>query len=317
MKHAHTAPQSIGRRAAVTITISFLLTIPQGLQARNVPILQPGLPGESSRLLTAEEAVNITDTSYSPDDVAFMRGMIPHHEQALEMAVLVAQRTNLPELGDIAGRIKASQSDEIEFMQGWLADRGETASSMSMTAQHASHDGDGVMHPKMKGMASPEQMAQLAASESTAFDRLFLKLMISHHEGAVEMVEDLLDQPGSAYDPVLYEFIGDVKNDQLVEIERMHALLVTLSDDPRANLTAGLYDAGIAIKNLRLISTQTKPPGFIDPKNPRELPKEKPPEDAEKSESQTGEVTENAAAESADKAKPTEGKDGRYAIELL
>ena len=315
MKHAHTAPQSIGRRAAVTITISFLLTIPQGLQARNVPILQPSLPGESSRLLTAEEAVNITDTSYSPDDVAFMRGMIPHHEQALEMAVLVAQRTNLPELGDIAGRIKASQSDEIEFMQGWLADRGETASSMSMTAQHASHDGDGVMHPKMKGMASPEQMAQLAASESTAFDRLFLKLMISHHEGAVEMVEDLLDQPGSAYDPVLYEFIGDVKNDQLVEIERMHALLVTLSDDPRANLTAGLYDAGIAIKNLRLISTQTKPPGFIDPKNPRELPKEKPPEDAtEKLESQTGEVTEKAAAESADKAKPTEGKDGRYAM---
>ena len=269
-----------------------------------MPILQPGLPGESSRLLTAEEAVNITDTSYSPDDVAFMRGMIPHHEQALEMAVLVAQRTNLPELGDIAGRIKASQSDEIEFMQGWLADRGETASSMSMTAQHASHDGAGVMHPKMKGMASPEQMAQLAASESTAFDRLFLKLMISHHEGAVEMVEDLLDQPGSAYDPVLYEFIGDVKNDQLVEIERMHALLVTLSDDPRANLTAGLYDAGIAIKNLRLISTQTKPPGFIDPKNPRELPKEKPPEDAtEKLESQTGEVTEKAAAESADKGK--------------
>ncbi|MEC9133409.1 MAG: DUF305 domain-containing protein [Pseudomonadota bacterium] len=283
------------------------------MQARNVPILQPGLPGESSRLLTAEEAVNITDTSYSPDDVAFMRGMIPHHEQALEMAVLVAQRTNLPELGDIAGRIKASQSDEIEFMQGWLADRGETASSMSMTAQHASHDGDGVMHPKMKGMASPEQMAQLAASESTAFDRLFLKLMISHHEGAVEMVEHLLDQPGSAYDPVLYEFVGDVKNDQLVEIERMHALLVTLSDDPRANLTAGLYDAGIAIKNLRLISTQTKPPGFVDPNNPGEVPKAKPPEDsAEQASAQIADGSESTNAEPAEKAKPTEGRGGRY-----
>ena len=127
------------------------------------------------------------------------------------------------------------------------------------------------------------------------------------------MVEDLLDQPGSAYDPVLYEFIGDVKNDQLVEIERMHALLVTLSDDPRANLTAGLYDAGIAIKNLRLISTQTKPPGFIDPKIPANYPKRLPEDATEKSESQTGEA-ENAAAESADKAKPTEGKDGRYAM---
>ena len=313
MNQFNTAPLRIGKRAALTITVTFLLTISLALQARNVPILQPGLPGESSRSLTAEEAVQITDTSYSPDDVAFMRRMMPHHKQALEMAVLVAQRTNLPELGDIAGRIKASQTDEIEFMQGWLADRGEASSSMPKTAQHASHGGAGAMHSKMKGMASPEQMAQLAASASTAFDRLFLELMISHHEGAVEMVEDLLDQPGSAYDPVLYEFIGDVKNDQLVEIERMHALLVTLSDDPRANLTAGLYDAGIAIKNLRLISTQTKPPGFIDPKNPRELPKEKPPEDpAEKSGAQTASVAENAASESDDEAKPTEGKDGRY-----
>ena len=115
----------------------------------------------------------------------------------------------------------------------------------------------------------PRANGGVAASDATAFDRLFLQLMIAHHEGAVDMVEHLLDQPGSAYDPVLYEFIGDVKNDQLVEIERMHALLITLSEDPRANLTAGLYDAGIAIKNLRLVSTQTKPPGFVDPNNPR------------------------------------------------
>ena len=69
------------------------------------------------------------------------------------------------------------------------------------------------------------------------------------------MVEHLLDQPGSAYDPVLFEFVGDVKNDQRVEIERMHALLVTLYEDPRANLKPGLTDAGTAIKNLRLISS--------------------------------------------------------------
>ena len=184
---------------------------------------------------------------------------------------------------------------------------------MAMSAQHSSHGTDGTMHSTMKGMASPEQMAQLAASESTAFDRLFLQLMIAHHEGAVEMVEHLLDQPGSAYDPVLYEFVGDVKNDQLVEIERMHALLVTLSDDPRANLTAGLYDAGIAIKNLRLISTQTKPPGFVDPNNPGEVPKAKPPEDsAEQASAQIADGSESTNAEPAEKAKPTEGRGGRY-----
>ena len=60
----------------------------------------------------------------------------------------------------------------------------------------------------------------------TDFDRLFLELMITHHEGAVTMVEELLEQPGSAYDPVLFEFVNDVTNDQSAEIERMNALLV-------------------------------------------------------------------------------------------
>ena len=99
--------------------------------------------------------------------------------------------------------------------------------------------------------------------------------MIAHHEGAVDMVEALLDQPGSAYDPVLFEFVGDIKNDQRVEIERMHALLVTLSEDPRANLKPGLTDAGIAIKNLKLVASLTKPAGFVDPNNPNEIPKAK------------------------------------------
>ncbi|MEC8350501.1 MAG: DUF305 domain-containing protein [Pseudomonadota bacterium] len=313
MRNLRICPQVTSKVAAYVATFAFIFIAAANVQANDVPILQPGLPGEGARLLTAEEAVKITDTSYSPDDVAFMQGMIPHHKQALEMAVLVAQRTNRPELGDIAGRIKASQSDEIEFMQSWLTDRGEAAGSMAMSAQHSSHGTDGTMHSTMKGMASPEQMAQLAASESTAFDRLFLQLMIAHHEGAVEMVEHLLDQPGSAYDPVLYEFVGDVKNDQLVEIERMHALLVTLSDDPRANLTAGLYDAGIAIKNLRLISTQTKPPGFVDPNNPGEVPKAKPPEDSvEQASVQIADGSESTNAEPAEKAKPTEGRGGRY-----
>ena len=85
------------------------------------------------------------------------------------------------------------------------------------------------------------------------------------------MVKDLLDKPGSAYDPLLYEFVGDAKNDQMVEIERMNALLVTLSDDPRANLKPGLTDAGIAIKNMTLVASLPKPAGFVDPNNPGEM----------------------------------------------
>ena len=268
------------------------------------PIVQPGAPGEVGQTLTPIEAVAITDTSYSPDDVSFMQGMIPHHEQALVMAELVSERTNQAELGQIAGRIKASQKDEIEFMQSWLADRDEPVSNndMSMRHSHSDHANGSIM----KGMATPEQMAELAAANATAFDRLFLQLMIAHHEGAVEMVENLLDQPGSAYDPVLFEFVGDVKNDQRVEIERMHALLVTLSEDPRANLKPGLNDAGIAIKNLKLVSSLSKPPGFIDPNNPNEIPKAKNPQQ-EKEGDEHKENDEGKDEEEA-KRKPTESE---------
>ena len=268
------------------------------------PIVQPGAPGEVGQTLTPIEAVAITDTSYSPDDVSFMQGMIPHHEQALVMAELVSERTNQAELGQIAGRIKASQKDEIEFMQSWLADRDEPVSNndMSMRHSHSDHANGSIM----KGMATPEQMAELASSNATAFDRLFLQLMIAHHEGAVEMVENLLDQPGSAYDPVLFEFVGDVKNDQRVEIERMHALSVALSEDPRANLKPGLNDAGIAIKNLKLVSSLSKPPGFIDPNNPNEIPKAKNPQ--QEKEGDEHEENDEGKDEEEAKRKPTESE---------
>ena len=100
----------------------------------SAPIVQPGPPGEEGQLLTAAQAVEITDTSYSPDDVVFMQDMIVHHQQALDMALLVEARTNRAALGDIAGRIKASQSDEIDFMQGWLRDRDEMPGLMAVQA---------------------------------------------------------------------------------------------------------------------------------------------------------------------------------------
>jgi hypothetical protein len=125
-------------------------------------------------------------------------------------------------------------------------------------------------HHKMMGMATPEQMMQLEASNSTDFDRLYLNLMIKHHDGAIEMVDRLNEFPGSAYDPQLYEFVTDLENDQAVEIERMNGILISLSDDPRAGLKAGVYDAGEAILNMELIASLKKPTGFFDPKNPLE-----------------------------------------------
>jgi uncharacterized protein (DUF305 family) len=252
-------------RLICSAALSVILLGQATVALAQAPIIQPGAPGEPVRELSAEDAIKIADTSYSPADAVFMRDMIPHHHQALQMAELVATRTNRQELIDVAGRINASQGDEIEFMQSWLRDRGEVVPDP--TAHEAMHT-----HHTMAGMATPEQMAELAASEGIAFDRMFLTLMIRHHDGAVKMVEELLEQPGSAYDPVLFEFTNDVTNDQTTEIERMNALLVSLSSDPRAGLKAGLDDAGEAILNLELIASLPKPDGFVDPNNPAELP---------------------------------------------
>jgi len=232
--------------------------------ASTTPIILPGAPGQSSKTLDANEAVKVANNSYSPDDVSFMQNMIPHHAQAVEMANLVEARTNQKDVVELAGRIKASQADEIKFMEDWLTERDEDIAM----GGHAHHGG----HHQMAGMASPAQMEQLANSEGTDFDALFLKLMITHHEGALTMVEDLTDQPGSAYDPVLYDFTNDIVNDQMSEIEQMSAILGSLSSDPRATLKAGFADAGEAMLHLKHVATLPKPAGFFDPKNPSGLP---------------------------------------------
>lgn len=232
----------------------------------DAPIVQPGAPGEMTRPLSAEQAIALANTRYSPADVAFMQGMIVHHDQALEMSRLARSRTNNDAVLKIASRIEASQADEMKFMRTWLADHNEELAMAGM----------GHAHHLMKGMASPAQMTALAAAEGTAFDRQFLQLMIAHHEGAVDMVEKLHEQPGTAYEPVMFEFTNDVVTDQKAEIDRMNAVFAGLSQDPRATLAAGLRDAGQAIKGLRLVSALPRPAGFFDPANPADLQPVKP-----------------------------------------
>ena len=248
-----------------------LLTLPAIAQ---VTIINPGAPGQDSREMDADEASKLAGTRYTEADVRFMQDMIPHHHQALVMSRLVPERTNRNELIEVAERIETSQADEIEFMKGWLAARGEDVPD---PAAHAAMQ----MSHEMAGMASPEQMAALEAADGAEFDKLFLTLMIEHHEGALTMVEDLLDAPGAAYEPVLFEFTTDITNDQEAEIERMDAMLAGYSADPRVGLAAGLHDAGQVSMNLELVAALPKPDGFFDPENPAGLPLEQLLEDAE------------------------------------
>lgn len=244
-------------------------------QAQSAPIVQPGAPGQPNRALTPAEAARLSDNRYSDDDVRFMQQMIPHHQQAVDMAALVAARSNNPAIADIAGRITAAQADEIAFMRAWLSERGRAAPAAG--DPHAGH----AAHAGMVGMATPEQMAALAAASGPEFDRQFLTLMIAHHAGAVTMVERLLARPGSAYEPELFRFVNDVTNEQQGEIRRMERALAGLAPDPRSSLSAGFRDAGEAISNMSLVASLPKPEGFYDPTNPSGAPLPLPGDDDE------------------------------------
>jgi uncharacterized protein (DUF305 family) len=220
-------------------------------------IVQPGQPGSASKIIDAQTAIDIADTSYTLDDVHFLQQMIPHHEQAILLSTLAPDRTNSESILDLAKRIESSQHDEILFMKEWLGSRGEESHHIKMSNHHM----------KMMGMATKTQIEELSALNGFSFDDLFLRLMIAHHRGAIQMVEHLKNQPGSAFDQVLNDFVSDLDNDQSVEIERMNLLLTNLSEDPRVNLSSGLFHADEAILNLTKVSSLKKPAGFYDPDN--------------------------------------------------
>lgn len=162
---------------------------------------------------------------YSPADVEFMQGMIGHHAQALEMAALVPTRTTNQSIHFLAQRIAISQKDEIRLMQTWLKDRGQAAPD---PADAHAHRHEGMHEMLMPGMLTPEQTAQLAAANDAEFDRLFLQLMIQHHEGALTMVRTLFDTQGAAQETPTFRYASEVDTDQRIEIERMRKLLATL-----------------------------------------------------------------------------------------
>lgn len=183
----------------------------------NPPIIQPGAPGESSRVVTAEKAADLSKVQHTPADVRFMQGMIGHHAQALEMTDLLLSRSRREDMRLLARRIEVSQADEIKMMQDWLKSRGQ-----DVPGEHA-HHAPGA--PLMPGMLTAEEMGRLSAAQGGEFDRLFLEFMIKHHDGALIMVEQLFATAGAGQEAEIFAFASDVDADQRMEIERMGAML--------------------------------------------------------------------------------------------
>ncbi len=158
---------------------------------------------------TTAAAQAATDASFNDADVAFAQEMIPHHSQAVEMATLALDRSENPQILDLAGRIQQGQDPEIEQMQGWLA-------SWNMPEMDDEMDG-----MAMNGMMSDDDMSALTDASGPDFDALFVSLMIQHHDGAITMAKSLIDE-GS--DPEVRALAEGVIAAQEAEIAEMEAL---------------------------------------------------------------------------------------------
>ena len=163
-------------------------------------------------------------------DVNFMAGMISHHAQALVMAGWAPSHGASPSIQTLSARIINAQKDEIATLQNWLRDRGLPVPEAKPGPMRMKMNG--VEHEMlMAGMLTDAQMKELDAARGPEFDRLFLRDMIQHHEGAVSMVKELFDTPGAAQDPSVFKLASDVSADQTTEIARMRKMLATMTLD--------------------------------------------------------------------------------------
>ncbi|RBY84453.1 DUF305 domain-containing protein [Blastococcus sp. TF02A-30] len=152
------------------------------------------------------------NAAFNDADVTFAQGMIPHHQQAIEMAQMASERAQDPRVLGLASRIEAAQQPEIETLTGWLKEWG------------AEDDGMGGMEHG-GGMMSEEDMNALMAASGAEFDRLFLEQMIEHHTGAVEMATT---EAGEGQNTEALAMANNIRDTQNAEIAEMRQLLTEL-----------------------------------------------------------------------------------------
>ena len=158
-------------------------------------------------LLTGCAASTQSNSEYSSDDIAFAEMMIPHHEQAIEMSEIAFLNTTNPDVLKLAQEIKDAQSPEIELMMSWTGVK---------TSTHAGH--------MMDGMLSQSELSDLRKEKDKEFDRLFLEGMIKHHEGAIEMAQDV----AASKNKDVADLSAAIISAQELEISKMKELLLNL-----------------------------------------------------------------------------------------
>lgn len=190
--------------------------------AGSVPVLQPGAPGEPNTTLTGPAATPVVSATASPEDTRFLQGMITHHAQAIVMVDTAAGRFSDAQVASLASRIRDEQGPEIAAMAAWLEARGQDVPPEAANPRLTDHGA----HSGMPGMASPTQLDHLAKAGGSDVDRLFLALMIAHHEGALTMVDE---HARSAADERVGELAAEITATQSKQIAQMHEMLERLT----------------------------------------------------------------------------------------
>ena len=150
---------------------------------------------------------------YTKADVEFMQGMIAHHAQAIVMSRMAESHGANPQVLKLSTKIDQSQVPEIRIMQNWLQSNNQFAPDTS--SWHT---------VKMSGMLTDAQLTELDAAKGVAFDRAYLRMMIQHHAGAIEMVNDLFSTPDAGQEVNVNVFANDVATAQTFEIGIMERL---------------------------------------------------------------------------------------------
>ena len=155
-------------------------------------------------------------------DIAFAQGMIPHHQQAVQMSTLATDRAGSDDVRRLATGIEQAQAPEMAQMRGFLAAWGAPESGGMPGMDHGGMEQDGTDHGGMAGMMTPEQMSRLEQAGGAEFDRMFLEMMIAHHEGAVQMAQTEL---AGGINPEAKALAQEIVDAQETEITEMRGLL--------------------------------------------------------------------------------------------
>ena len=217
------------RAAAAALVLPLLLTACSGGDAApavtatpgSVPVIQPGLPGEPNATLTLTPTP-VATPSATAADARFYQEMIGHHAQAVVMVDAVGERFGDEQVASLASRIKAEQQPEIRAMAQWLELRGQEVPAEATNPQLSDHG----RHGGMPGMATEADLAALAAASGADADRLFLTLMIRHHEGALMMVEQ---HAVNAADEQVQALSAEIVATQSKQISQMRQMADRLS----------------------------------------------------------------------------------------